>query len=151
MNWLSRLWRKRSRRMSIPDTPEALFEQLGETSLHVMWPHFDALPVRHQKLLRLLHTELVKGQLSDKTFLDSLTFITMVWINLNASAQFLNRERIMCEPELDTDWVKAAEHFSSMETYLLAVLANIRLIPGGLDDHLKHPHRYVLQHPGDDL
>lgn len=151
MNWFSRLRnRKRARRMSIPDTPEALFEQLGETSLHVMYPHFEDLSPRHQKLLRFLHTELTKGQLTDATFLDSLSFITMIWLQFNSNAQGLNHQRIVCEPEIDTDWVRSAEHFAAMETYLTSLLAVIRLIPGGLDEHLQRPHRYVLQGPGDD-
>lgn len=50
---------------SVPSTPDQLFDMVGEPTLRSIFPNYDRLPPLLQKLVRLVHTELVTGNLTD--------------------------------------------------------------------------------------
>ena len=54
--------------MAIPDTPHALIEGSSEATLTILHEGYDALTSRDQRLVRLVHAELLKGELSDSAF-----------------------------------------------------------------------------------
>lgn len=125
--------------MQIPDSPEALFEALAEPSLRELYPRFDELEPRNQKLIRLLHTELTKGELSDRTFQQFVGFILVLWRSFNNSVLIANAIRIDTEDEIDTDWVDTASHLARMDQYLVGLLTTLEPLPGYDPDGEKGP------------
>ena len=89
--------------MQIPDSPEALFEELADSSIRELYPRYDELEPRNQKLVRLLHTELTKGELCDRTFQQFVGFILVLWRSFNTSVLLHNAQLIDSEDEIDTE------------------------------------------------
>lgn len=125
--------------MQIPDTPEALFEALAEPSLRELYPRFDHLAPRNQKLIRLLHTELTKGELSDRTFQQFVGFVLVLWRSFNNSVLINNAFRIETEDEIDTEWVDSASHLARMDQFLISLLSQLETLPGVDPDSDKSP------------
>lgn len=115
--------------MEIPDTPEQLFDQIAEPSLRELFPTFDTLRPFNQKLVRLLHTELIKGELSDATFQDSLIFVVMLWRSFNAGAMVRNDTQLEMELDIDETWIQAATAFHRIDQYLSGVLGILETMP----------------------
>lgn len=137
--------------MDIPATPEALFEALAEPSLRDIFPSYDKLKPRNQKLVKLLHTELTKGELTDYALLEFVAFITVLWRQFNGAALAAREEQIETEDEIDTAWVDAALHLSRMDQFLNALLKQLEAMPGQ-DGELgarSCDSQYILQGPGD--
>lgn len=139
------------RPMDIPATPEALFEALAEPSLREVFPSYDKLKPRNQKMVRLLHTELTKGELSDATFLEFSAFIAVLWRQFNGAALNARLHQIDSEDEIDTDWVDAAIHLARMDQYLNSLLGLLETMPGqdGEAGQRCCDSHYQLQGPGD--
>jgi hypothetical protein len=116
--------------MQIPDTPEALFEALSEPSLRELYPRFDELEPRNQKLVRLLHTELTKGALTDRTLQQFVGFVLVLWRSFNNSVMFANAVRLDEEDDIDPEWLDTACHLARMDQYLLTLLNSLELLPG---------------------
>ena len=137
--------------MDIPATPEALFEALAEPSLREVFPAFDRLKPRNQKLVKLLHTELTKGELTDHTLLEFVAFIAVLWRQFNGAALQSRQEQIEVEDEIDTDWVDAAVHLARMDQFLNALLRQLESMPGqdGEIGERSCDSQYLLQGPGD--
>lgn len=115
--------------MQVPDTPEGLFEQLAESSLREVYPSYDTLKPRHQKLIRVLHTELTKGELTDMAFADMVCFILSLWRSFNSGAAEANQDRIEAEDEIDTEWIEATDHYARLDQYLRTLLTLTRELP----------------------
>ena len=141
----------RARPMDIPATPEALFEALAEPSLREVFPAYDKLKHRNQKMVKLLHTELTKGELSDATFLEFSAFIAVLWRQFNGAALNARQQQIETEDEIDTDWVDAAVHLARMDQYLNSLLGLLETMPGqdGEAGERCCDSHYLLQGPGD--
>lgn len=141
----------RARPMDIPATPEALFEALAEPSLREVFPAYDKLKPRNQKMVKLLHTELTKGELSDATFLEFSAFIAVLWRQFNGAALNARQQQIETEDEIDTDWVDAAVHLARMDQYLNSLLGLLETMPGqdGEAGERCCDSHYLLQGPGD--
>ncbi len=125
--------------MQIPDSPEALFEALAEPSLRELYPRFDHLAPRNQKLIRLLHTELTKGELSDRTFQQFVGFVLVLWRSFNNSVLLNNAFRLETEDEIDTEWVDSAAHLARMDQFLISLLNQLETLPGVDPDADKSP------------
>lgn len=132
--------------MRIPDTPEALFEALADSSIRELYPRYDELEPRNQKLVRLLHTELTKGELSDRTFQQFVGFVLVLWRSFNQSVLISNAIRLETEDEIDTEWVDAATHLARMDQYLIQLLVALEPLPGSDEDGDRDPTtlRYLL-------
>jgi hypothetical protein len=141
----------RARPMDIPATPEALFEALAEPSLREVFPAYDKLKPRNQKMVKLLHTELTKGELSDAAFLEFTAFITVLWRQFNGAALAARQHQIETEDEIDTDWVDAAVHLARMDQFLNALLSQMESMPGqdGESGERCCDSQYLLMGPGD--
>jgi hypothetical protein len=139
-------WSSQASLMQIPDSPEALFEVLADSSLRELYPRFDELEPRNQKMVRLLHTELTKGELTDHTFQQFVGFVLVLWRSFNHSVLISNALRIETEDEIDTDWVDAATHLARLDQYLIGLLATLESLPGLDPDSDKGPSdtRYLL-------
>lgn len=138
--------------MQIPDTPEQFFEALADNSISEVFPQYDSLPVLYQKLLRIVHAELTKGELSDTMFRDMLLFITAVWRTLNNRALTQVRNNIEESEDIDTDWIDSYGHFRRMDNYHACVMSVVKTLPAlstedDPDDHITG--HYSLQGPGD--
>jgi hypothetical protein len=144
-------WYSRASPMSIPDTPEALFEQLAEPTLRQLFPHYDAMRPRNQKLVRLLHTELTKGQLTDAAFSELVGLMLVLWRNFNHAALVANQERLDSEDEIDTDWVDAASSLTRLDQYLAGLLAALHALPEfpTPEDGSDLTNQYLFHGPGD--
>ena len=136
--------------MQIPDSPEALFEALADSSIRELYPRYDELEPRNQKLVRLLHTELTKGELCDRTFQQFVGFILVLWRSFNTSVLLHNAQLIDSEDEIDTEWVDAATHLARMDQYLLNLLVALESLPEGDSDDDRDPTtlRYLLRDRG---
>lgn len=135
--------------MFIPDTPEALFEALAEPTLRELYPRFDELEPRNQKMVRLVHTELTKGELSDATFQEFVGFTLVLWRSFNHTALTATQHRIDTEDEIDTDWVDAACHMSRMDQFLTGLLGVLETLPETAFDPLDEEpaNRYLIRTP----
>jgi hypothetical protein len=144
-------WTSRARPVDIPATPEALFEALAEPSLREIFPSYDQLKPRNQKLVKLLHTELTKGELTDYAFLEFIAFIAVLWRQFNGAALAAREEQIETEYEIDTHWVNAAIHLARMDQFLNALLKQLEAMPGqdGEIGSRSCDSQYLLQGPGD--
>ena len=98
--------------------------------------------------MRLIHAELLKGELSDTAFVEMLETIIYSWNPLSVSALRAARHRIDSEPEIDTAWVDAIAHFSRMDQYQQHLLAAVNQNPGGPSSE-ESSDRYSLIGPGD--
>lgn len=136
--------------MQIPDSPEALFEALADSSIRELYPRYDELEPRNQKLVRLLHTELTKGELCDRTFQQFVGFVLVLWRSFNTSVLLHNAQLIDSEDEIDTEWVDAATHLARMDQYLLNLLVALEPLPGLDSDDDRDPTtlRYLLRGRG---
>lgn len=138
--------------MQIPDSPEELFELLSDQSVKVVFPQYDNLPLMHQKMLRILHAELTKGELSDKSLRDSLLFIVTVWRTLNQRIADHMRYMINDAEEVDTDWFDDYSHFGRMDNYLAIIYQVVEMLPALApedDPSSTITGRYSLRGPGD--
>lgn len=115
--------------MQIPDSPEQLFEELAEPTLRELFPTFDKLEPRNQKLVRLLHTELAKGELSDGSFQQFVGFIVLLWRSFNAGAMQRNDARLAMETDIEEDWIEAATGLHRMDQFLTGLLAYLNAMP----------------------
>jgi hypothetical protein len=108
--------------MQIPDTPEALFEQLSDHTVHELFSNYDNLKPRHRKLVHLLHTELTKGELSDAAFMDCIGFITLLWRCFNNTAVTQAQRLLNDNDELDTAWINCALDTARVAQFIEACL-----------------------------
>lgn len=115
--------------MQIPDTPEQFFEALADNSISEVFPQYDRMPVLYQKLLRTIHAELTKGELSDAMFRDMLLFVTTVWLTLNNRALEQVRRTINESEDIDTDWIASYGHFGRMDNYLAVIMSVVKELP----------------------
>jgi len=106
----------------IPDSPEALFEHLSDSSVREMFSNYDALRPRHRKLVHLLHTELTKGELSDSAFMDTIAFITLLWRCFNRTACLQIEKLIDDHDELEPRWINAALDYARVNQFIDACL-----------------------------
>jgi len=119
--------------MFTPDSPEALFEALCEPAIAEFYPDFDELKPRNQKLIRLLHTELIKGELTDVTFQEFVGFTLLLWRGFNGSVLMGDLNQIDTEDEIDTEWVGSAIQRSRTEQFVGSLLALLDTMPGTED------------------
>lgn len=135
--------------MNVPDSPEALFEALAEPSLREFYPDFDQLKPRNQKLIRLLHCELTKGELSDATFQEFIGFALVLWRSYNRSALQATQAQIDTEDEIDTDWVDAAIALARTEQYITSLLAALDPMPCMDSDGVSCDSQYLIHRAED--
>jgi hypothetical protein len=134
--------------MQIPDTPEQLFEELAEPTLRELFPTYDQLVPRNQKLIRLLHTELTKGTLSDATFQQFVGFIVLLWRSFNAGAMQRNDARLDEQDDIDGDWIEAARGHHRIDQFLTSLLVLLETMPpedggaGGLSGWSEYRFRH---------
>ena len=81
--------------MQIPDSPEQLFEAMASETVREVFPSFDSLAPFQQKIVHILHTAMVKGELSDVALAHTIYLTTELWSLCNnaaclAMAQFIN-------------------------------------------------------------
>lgn len=133
--------------MTIPDTPEQLFEELGESTLRELFPAFDALPPAAQKMVRLLHTELTKGALSDVVFHQLITVTLETWRTFNRSAMQANDHRLLTEMDVDEDWILEADSLHRMDQYLVSLQAVLSTLPPEGAALTADSNRYQLRPP----
>lgn len=120
---------KRCRPMDIPSTPEQLFEQLAEPGLRELYPDFESLAPRARKILTLLHTELLKGELTDSVFMEIIGFTLSLWRQFNAAALAARQAQIEAEDEIDTDWVEAAFHLGRLDLFINTMINDLDMRP----------------------
>lgn len=138
--------------MQIPDTPEQFFEALADSSINEVFPQYEKLPLIFQKLLRIIHAELTKGELSDAMFRDMLLFITTVWRTLNTRATNHVRRLIDESDDIDTEWIDSFVHFARMDNYQDCLISVVKQLPALITD--TNPDdpitgHYSLRGPGD--
>ena len=135
--------------MFIPNTPEGLFEALAEPTLRELYPRFDELEPRNQKMVRLVHTELTKGELSDATFQEFVGFTLVLWRSFNHAALREITNMIDTEDEIDTDWVESATHMSRMDQFLTGLLGVLETLPETAINPLDEEpaNRYLIRTP----
>lgn len=104
--------------MQIPETPEALFEQLSDSSVRELFPKYDSLQPRHRKLVHMLYTELTKGELSDASFMDTIALITQLWRCFNRTACLQIERLIDAHDELETQWINAALDYARVAQFI---------------------------------
>lgn len=131
--------------MTIPDTPEQLFEELGESTLRALFPAFDALPPAAQKMIRLLHTELTKGALSDIVFHQLLQVTIDTWRAFNRTALQVNDHRLLTETDVDEDWILEADSLHRMDQYLVSLQAVLSTLPPEDAALTTDSNRYILR------
>jgi len=134
--------------MAIPDTPQALIEGSSESTLTILHDEYDELSARDQRLVRLVHAELLKGELTDTAFAQMLSTLVNTWQSLSSAALEAVYNRIETEDELDTDWIHAVAHFTRMYQYQNHLLAAIGENPGVPAD-APEAGRYSIHGPGD--
>jgi len=137
--------------MDVPESPEALFEMLSEPSLRHVFPRYDELVPRNQKLIRLLHTELTKGELTDRTFTEFVGFVTVLWRSFNQSALQAKLDQFAEADEIDDEWINQLNHLSRTDQFLTGLVAYLEALPGldGGEDEQICDSRYLLRGPGD--
>lgn len=137
--------------MDVPESPEALFEMLSEPSLRQVFPRYDELVPRNQKLIRLLHTELTKGELTDRTFTEFVGFVTVLWRSFNQSALQAKLDQFAEADEIDDEWINQLNHLSRTDQFLTGLVTYLDALPGlgdGEEDQTCDS-RYLLRGPGD--
>lgn len=135
--------------MTIPDTPQALIESSSEATLTFLREDYDLLNPCEQRIVRLVHAELLKGDLTDDVFAQMLTTILLTWQTLTNRALEAAQHRVDTEPEIDTDWILAIVHFSRLDQYQCDLLRAIADHPGVPSEPGERGGRYVLHGPGD--
>lgn len=137
--------------MDVPESPEALFELLSEPSLRQVFPRYDLLVPRNQKLVRLLHTELTKGELSDRTFTEFVGFVTVLWRSFNSSALQNKLEQFEEADEIDDEWLAQLNHLSRTDQFLQGLINYLDSLPGleDSDGDQSCDGRYRLHRPAD--
>lgn len=113
----------------IPDSPEELFEQLAEPTLRELFPTFDELRPVSQKLVRLLHTELTKGELNDGCFQGLVGLLLTLWRRFNGIAMERLDETIATEDDLEEDWITSATAFHRTDQFLAGMLILLETMP----------------------
>lgn len=141
---------ERVRPSMTPDTPDALVEAATHTSLRILYPEYDDLNHRQQKLLRLLHVELAAGQLNDATLIDTLLLVLGVWRRFSAVAHAHLEESVAESPTFESDWIPHFEHFARLTQYLRSVELAVRSYP---DDSTLSPTEcaYGIRFSEDDV
>jgi len=108
--------------MPVPNTPEALFEHLSNSSVRDMFANYDQLKPRHRKLIDVLHTELTKGELSDAAFMDCICFITVLWRCFNNTACIQINRLIDDNSEIDPAWIHQALEIAKVAQFVHTLL-----------------------------
>lgn len=134
--------------MSIPDTPHGLIEASSEATLTLLHGDYNELHVRDRRLVRLVHAELLLGQLTDTAFASMLITLVSTWQTLSSRALTAAWNAIETEDEIDTDWVDAIAHFTRMDQYQQQLIAAIKENPG-VPEGAPNGGRYSIQGPGD--
>lgn len=134
--------------MSIPDTPHGLIEASSEQTLTILHEGYSALPVRDQRLVRLVHAELLLGELTDTAFAAMLTTLVNTWQSLSGQALEAAWGAVESEDEIDTEWIDAIAHFTRMDQYQQQLITAIKENPG-VPESAPHGGRYSIQGPGD--
>ena len=65
--------------MQLPDSPEQLFEALASETVREVFPSFDSLAPFQQKIVHILHTAMIKGELSDLALAHTIYLTTELW------------------------------------------------------------------------
>jgi hypothetical protein len=120
--------------MQIPHTPEALFEQISDSTVRDLFANYDDLKPRHRKLVHILHTELTKGELSDATFADCLVFITTLWRCFNNTAAAHINRLIEDSDEIDSEWILTALDYARLSQFINACLHLYDAAPDPTED-----------------
>lgn len=72
--------------MQIPDSPEELFEAIASETVRQAFPSFDSLAPFQQKIVHILHTAMIKGELSDLALAHTIYLTTELWSICNDAA-----------------------------------------------------------------
>lgn len=104
--------------MQIPDTPERLFESLSDDTVRELFPNFDSLLPPQRKLVQIIHTELTKGQLSDRTFMQTIGLITHLWGCFNRTACIQIERLIESHDEIDPAWINASLDYARVNQFI---------------------------------
>ena len=108
--------------MQIPDTPEQLFESLSDDTVHEIFPNFDSLLPTQRKIVQIIHTELTKGELSDRTFMETIGLITHLWACFNRTACLQMERLIESHDEIDPEWIQASLDYARVNQFIHACL-----------------------------
>lgn len=65
--------------MSTPQTPDELLDAVSNLTLRQFFPDFDELRPASKKLVRLVHEELVQGELSHRVFQNLIGMLLVLW------------------------------------------------------------------------
>lgn len=104
--------------MQIPDTPEQLFESLSDDTARELFPNFDSLLPPQRKIVQIIHTELTKGQLSDRTFMQTIGLITHLWGCFNRTACIQIEHLIESHDEIDSAWINASLDYARVNQFI---------------------------------
>ena len=137
--------------MDVPESPEALFELLSEPSLRQVFPRYDELVPRNQKLIRLLHTEMTKGELTDRTFTEFVGFVAVLWRSFNSSALQHKLDQFEQVDEVDDEWLGELDHLSRTDQFLQGLINYLNSLPGleESEGDQSCDGRYRLNRPAD--
>lgn len=133
--------------MQIPDTPEQLFENLSDESIREIFPNFDSLLPSQRKIVQIFHTELTKGQLCDKTFLQTIGLITYLWGGFNRIACVQLEELIESSFEIEEGWIHASTDYARINQFIESCLHLYEAAPHCLELR-DGDNTYHLQHTG---
>jgi hypothetical protein len=104
--------------MEIPNTPEELFEKLSDSSIREIFPNFDKLLPTQRKIVQIFHTELTKGELSDQTFLQTITLVTHLWGCYNRTACMQIEQLIESNSEIEAAWIHASTDYARVNQFI---------------------------------
>ena len=138
--------------MQIPDTPEQFIETLGAQSIGQVFPQYEKLPIHYQKLLRIIHAELTKGQLNDQVLQGMLLCVLATWRDLNDRAVTQLRSIIQESEDVDTEWFDFYSHLGRIDNYLAILMSVVEKLPALTSEETPdHPitSHYRLRGPGD--
>lgn len=133
--------------MQIPNSPEDLFAEIAEPTLRSVYPEFGDLSPVQQKLVRLIHTEMVKGELTDLAFSQYIAFVVHIWRSLNTQFAAITAARIEDSSEVDTDWIELSVHYARLDQYLVGLLCALSPIESFTTSQGEPITQYLLSGP----
>lgn len=113
-----------------PESPEELLNRVSDFSVRDFFPGFDEAPPHCQRLIQLVHTEILQGSLTYRDMQRLMGYLLCVWKNISIEQHGKMVRRYNPKPGyIDQRLPGELIHFGRMMQYLDALYVTVQEFP----------------------
>jgi hypothetical protein len=124
--------------MDTPETPEELLERVSDCSIRDFYPEFDNLEPVAQRVIQLLHSQLIQGDLSYRSMQSLIGFMLVVWRDMTIAAHRSVEASLSNSYGIQMRLLGEIFHYGRMRQYIDMLFASLQEFPTFPDTEDRH-------------